>query len=73
MQLLIDKGWKMYYSCMCHGTLKEYWTKEKHKNYEIRIRPRRNTYSLLLNNMIIKGPDWLYKLENTLKEYGIEG
>lgn len=71
MDLLTNQGWKMYYSCMCGGSPKEYWSNPNYKDYEIRIRPRRSTFSILHKNLIICGPEWLYKLELKLKEYEI--
>lgn len=71
MQLLTDQGWQMYYSCMCGGSLKQYWTNENFSGYEIRTRPTKNTFSILSRNQIVFGPDWVYKMEDKLKEYGI--
>jgi hypothetical protein len=74
MQLLIDKGWKnYYYNCSgCKGSPTQYWTSDKYKNYEIRIKTRRSTFTLYMNNLPIWGPDWLYKIGDTLKNYGID-
>lgn len=73
MQLLIDKGWKNHYNCMCGGQPKQYWSHAAYPSYEIRIRPRRNSYTLWQNNHMIVGPDWNYNMESTLTKYGING
>lgn len=73
MQLLIEKGWTMYYSCFCQGSKKEYWTHKAYPGYEIRTRPTKNTVSILHKNLIIFGPNWGYKLAGKLNEYGING
>jgi hypothetical protein len=71
MQVLTDNGWRMYYSCFCGGSLKEYYINKKYPGYEIRVRPKKNTFSIFLNNLIIHGPDFHYKLNDSLTRYGI--
>jgi hypothetical protein len=73
MDLLIEKGWKKYYSCMCNGSYKEYWSNTMYPEYEIRIRPAKKTFTLFQSNNLIYGPQYLYKLEQTLIDYGIAG
>lgn len=63
----------MYYGCMCSGSKKEYWSNKAFPGYEIRVRPTKNTFSILRQNMIVFGPAWLYQLEGKLEEYGING
>lgn len=71
--LLTAKGWKMYYSCHCGGTLKQYWNKKSFPGYEITTRPRKNTFRILHKNHVIVGPEWGYKLEQKLIDNGIAG
>lgn len=71
MDLLKNQGWTMYYSCNCNGTPKEYWSHPSFPTYEIRTRPKRNTFSILSKNMIIHGPAWGYTLEQALKDFNI--
>lgn len=71
MQLLIDQGWTNYYSCMCGGSLKQYWIHESYPSYEIRLRPTKNVFSILNKNNIIHGPDWIYKMEEKLKAFSL--
>lgn len=68
---LTIKGWIKYHSCYCGGSLKEYYNHPDHKGYEIRLRPGQASFTLLLDNQIIAGPLYIYKLEETLQAYGI--
>lgn len=70
--ILTTKGWNIFYSCNCGGTPKEHWNNPKYPTYEIRVRPRRQVFSILNRNLVIFGPDFLYKLENALKQYEID-
>jgi hypothetical protein len=72
-QKLLAKGWVMYYSCMCGGTLKEYYNNPAYPDYEITARPRRQTFRILLKNHVVSGPHWGYKLEEKLTENSING
>ena len=71
MNQLTDKGWKLYYSCMCGGAPKEYYNHPSYPGYEVRVRPRRNTFTILSQNMVIAGPNYLYDLDKKLLEYGL--
>lgn len=71
MQLLKDKGWKMFYSCMCGGSRKEYWSNDSFPGYEIRTRPRKQTFEIRSKNTRVLGPDFAYKLEDVLKKFEI--
>ena len=71
MQLLTDQGWTMYYSCMCGGSQRLHWSNVRYPGYEIRTRPRRNTFSIHSRNIRVAGPDFAYRLEGALKQFGI--
>jgi hypothetical protein len=71
MQLLNDKGWKMYYKCNCGGSERQHWSNEKYPAFEITLRPRRNTFRLLNKNMVIAGPLWIYQMEATIKKFEV--
>ena len=65
------QGWKMYYECNCTGGRKQYYKNEQFQGYEVCVRPNRNTFSLLKNNYLVAGPDWLYKLPATMQSNDI--
>lgn len=71
MQLLNDRGWKMYYHCLCGGSRKEHWSHPDFPGYEIRTRPRRQTFEIRSKNIRVHGPDFAYRLEAALKQHGI--
>ncbi len=71
MQTLIDNGWIKYYECnQCSGRT-QYWSNKNHPGYEIRVKARRNTFSIYNKNLIIAGPSWLYQIEATLKQFNL--
>lgn len=70
-EVLVNAGWLMYYSCNCGGTYKEYYSNKSHLGYEVRIKPKRQTFTILNMNHIIAGPDWGYNLQKKLKANGI--
>jgi hypothetical protein len=71
MQALTDQGWIKYYECTVCSGKKQYWSNKKYPGYEIRVRPRRNVFSLYNKNLIIAGPCWLYQMEATLKQFNL--
>lgn len=73
MKLLEDKGWKCYYTCNnCKGKGPlQYWNNPAFPGKEIRIRTRRNTFSIYSSNQKIYGPDWAYQLEGAMKKFEI--
>jgi hypothetical protein len=71
MQLLIDRGWTVYYQCHCGGSLKQHWSNPAFQGYEIRTRPRRQTFEIRSRNIRIYGPDFQYALEGALKKFNI--
>jgi hypothetical protein len=70
-ELLTSKGWYMYYSCNCDGSYREFYNHQKYPGYDIRIRPKKQTFSILQNNHLIAGPTWGYNLQKTLQQHGI--
>lgn len=69
-QVLESKGWVMYYDCLTCGH-KQYFNHPDKKGYEVRAKVKNNTFSILLNNLIIAGPFWGYEIEQKLLQYGI--
>lgn len=67
-QVLESKGWVMYYECASCGH-KQYFKNQKKPGYEIRAKVKNNTFSILLNNMIIAGPFWGFEIEEKLLKY----
>lgn len=70
-QLLTEKGWKMYYSCHCGGTLKEYYSHVNHPFYEVRVRPRKGSFTILNKNQVVAGPHLGYLLSKKMSEHGL--
>lgn len=73
MQLLISQGWKNYHTCTTCSRFGpvQYWSHEVHKDFEIRVRIRKNTFTLLSRGMQIHGPAWTYQIESVLKQFNI--
>jgi hypothetical protein len=69
-ELLVAKGWVNYYSCKTCGDRKFYNHLDK-PGYEIRVKQKNQTFSILLNNMMVSGPHWGYQLEEKLLLNGI--
>lgn len=60
----------MYSECpTCGGGgVKQYFNHPDKKGYEVRCKPRTNTFSILLNNHVIGGPFWGYLLKQKVNE-----
>lgn len=73
MQLLTNQGWKNYHTCTTCSRFGpvQYWSHATFKEYEIRIRPRKNTFTIWSKNLQIHGPAWLYTMESALKQFNI--
>lgn len=69
-QQLIALGWNMYYECIT-PCAKQYYDNKQFPGYEIRVRTRKNTFIIVLNNVIIAGPFYAYQLEEKLKQFNI--
>jgi len=67
-EMIENKGWLFHYSCMCGGSLRQHYLNKAFPNVEIRIRPLKQTFTIMNTGMQIAGPDWGYKLENKMKE-----
>lgn len=70
-KLLEEKGWAHIFSCNCGGSLREHYQNCAHPQWEIRIRPTKFTYTIIVQGMRVAGPEQAYKLENKMKELGI--
>lgn len=67
---LIALGWLMYYECIT-PCAKQYYSNAAYPGYEIRVRTRKKTFSIVLNNVIVGGPFYSYQLEEKLKKFNI--
>jgi hypothetical protein len=73
MDLLIQQGWKNFYTCTTCSRFGpvQHWSSTKFPEYEIRVRTRRNTFTVWAKNMQIYGPAWNYSIESVLKQFNI--
>lgn len=71
IETLVAKGWKMYYSCHCGGSLKQYFKNKKYPGWHIIIRPSKKTATILKNNHIKASSIWLYQLDTKMTDYAI--
>lgn len=69
-ETLEGNGWTMYYECQTCGH-KQYFSNPSYAGYEVRVRQKKQTFSIVLNNLIIGGPFWAYQLEEKMKKFGI--
>jgi hypothetical protein len=69
-EALQSKGWVMFYECVMPCAKQQYNHPDK-PGYEIRVKPKRQTFSILYQNNIVAGPFWGYQLEEKLLQYGI--
>ncbi len=69
-EALEAKGWKIYWECKspCY---KQYFNHVAKVGFEIRVRIRNKTFSIIQNNMVIAGPFWEYQLEEKLEKHGL--
>jgi hypothetical protein len=67
-ETLKDNGWVMYYQCNCSGG-RQHWNNKAKPGYEVRTRTKNKTFSILLNNRVVSGPNWEYELADKLKQY----
>jgi hypothetical protein len=73
MQELLDQGWKNYHTCTTcsrSGPV-QYWNNVRYPEYEIRVRTRRNTFTIWSKNLQVYGPAWLYQITDALKHFNI--
>ena len=68
-EVLEANGWKMYHECDTCSGHKQFFKNDDKPGYEVRVKVKNNTFSILLNNMIIAGPFWNYQLEESLTKY----
>jgi hypothetical protein len=62
-------GWIKYHECNTCSGHRMFFNKADKPGYEVRIKIRNNTFSILLRNVIIAGPYWGYELEQKLLEH----
>ncbi|MDB5200575.1 MAG: hypothetical protein JWO92_2538 [Chitinophagaceae bacterium] len=62
-------GWKMYYECNTCAGHKQFYKNDAKEGYEVRIKVKNQTFSILLKNMVIAGPFWGYQIEEKLKKH----
>lgn len=66
-QRLNDRGWQKYHICGgCTGGAKHFFANPAYQNYVVRVRPLKTTFVIMLDEIIIAGPFWLYQLEEKL-------
>lgn len=73
MDLLTNLGWSNFYTCTTcsrSGPV-QYWSNKSFPDYQVLVRPRKNTFTIWSKNMQIYGPAWFYTLESALKQFGI--
>ena len=68
-QILENNGWKMYHECIVPCGHKQYFNHPDKKGFEVRAKVKNNTFSILLNNLIIAGPFWGYEIEQKLLQH----
>lgn len=66
----IALGWIMYYECVT-PCAKQYFTNPAFPGYEIRVRTRKQQFSIVLDNNIVGGPFYNYQLTEKLKKFNI--
>lgn len=66
--ILTSNGWIMFYECK-NPCAKMHFNHPDHPGYEVRVRTKSNTFSILYKNLIIAGPFWQYQLSDKLKEH----
>jgi len=67
---LIAMGWTMFHECVS-PCAKQHFNRPDKPSYEIRVRTKNKTFSILLNNMVVSGPHWEYQLEEKLQANGL--
>lgn len=66
-ELLLSKGWVMYYECTLRCGHKQWYNNTQHIGYEVVVKGQ--TFTLQLNNQVIAGPLYGYQLEQTLNKF----
>jgi hypothetical protein len=61
----------MYYECI-NPCAKQYFSNPSYKGYEVRVKTRKKTFSILLDNEVIAGPAYEYQLLPKLNELGLK-
>jgi hypothetical protein len=61
-QLLNENGWVMYHECITCAGHRQFYKNDTKPGYEVRIKTKNQTFSILLNNLVIAGPFWGYQI-----------
>ncbi len=69
--ILTSRGWEYKTACRCGGSLREHHEHERHPGFEIRIRPTKNTFTILSRGFQVAGPAYGYSLETKMNELKI--
>lgn len=69
-EALTTRGWVKYYDCLVCNTLVQFFNHPDKNGYEVKVKPKKNTFSLIIDNRIIAGPFWGYQLEEKMNQYG---
>lgn len=68
-EILTGLGWDMYYECNCPGGKRRHYSHKEKAGYEVVVKEKAQTFTLLLNNQAIAGPKWHYELTETLTKH----
>lgn len=66
---LLEAGWKMVHECVQPCGHKQYFTKADKPGYEIRVRVKKSTFTILKTNITIAGPYRDYELITRIAEF----
>lgn len=64
------KGWIMFSECKS-PCAKQHFSNPTKKGYEIRVKTTSQTFSIMLDNMVVSGPHWAYQLDEKLISNGL--
>lgn len=68
-EYLESKGWVMFYECKLPCGFKQHYSNAGKLGYEIRTRPKNNTFSIMLQNQVIAGPFWGYQIGEKMNQF----
>ena len=68
-QKLEAKGWIMFHECNTCSGHRQFFKNVAHPDYEIRIKIKNQTFSILFKNLIVAGPFWGFQIEEKLTQY----
>jgi hypothetical protein len=69
--VLLALAWRMYYECQACGH-KQYFNHPDKPGYEIRVKAKKQTFAIFLNNHLISGSHYAYQLNDQLAKFNIQ-